>query len=174
MSFLHMALAMKVKTGSTHTKMVLIKLADYANEDTGECFPSLATIAEQCEMSKRSVSNQIDKLIEMGLVVKTERFQDGKQRSNTYRLSLNRVAHRATPIARAAPPHCKRCNQNLSMNLSMNLKILCPFLTKQTARSWTSSKRLLNISGNQECERPRSKTPRKPSSRLPRSEQSTR
>ncbi|HEI8751353.1 TPA: helix-turn-helix domain-containing protein, partial [Proteus mirabilis] len=53
MSMLLMAKAMQLQVGSTAQKMVLLKLADNAN-DKGECFPSYETIARHCEISRQS------------------------------------------------------------------------------------------------------------------------
>ena len=69
MSIKMMFSAMQVKAGSPTTKMVLIKLADNAN-DKGECWPSYDNIAEVCEISRRSAINHIDKLVKKGLVRK--------------------------------------------------------------------------------------------------------
>ena len=49
-----MAKAMGVKVGNSLRKLVLIKLADNAN-DKGECWPSYQHIADQCECSRTAV-----------------------------------------------------------------------------------------------------------------------
>ena len=59
-----MAKAMGVKVGNSLRKLVLIKLADNAN-DKGECWPSYQHIADQCECSRTAVRNHIDALEEM-------------------------------------------------------------------------------------------------------------
>jgi hypothetical protein len=48
-----MVKAMKIKVGNPLRKLVLLKLADAS--DLGECWPSFNHIAEQCEISRRSV-----------------------------------------------------------------------------------------------------------------------
>jgi hypothetical protein len=60
-----MAKAMAIKTGNPIRKLVLIKLADNAN-DSGECWPSYKHIADHCECSKSAVRDHIDALISMG------------------------------------------------------------------------------------------------------------
>lgn len=50
------------------SKFLLVALADYANKDTGLCFPSQETLAKKCNMSKRSVVNHIKFLNEKGLI----------------------------------------------------------------------------------------------------------
>ena len=59
MSMELMVKAMKAKVGNPLRKLVLIKLADNAN-DQGECWPSYQNIAEQCEITRRSVMNHVN------------------------------------------------------------------------------------------------------------------
>lgn len=87
MSHYMTALAMRQKGLKPAAKIVLYWLADHHNGETGECFPSHKRLAEACEMTDRSVRNQIDALKEMGLIEVIERKRDnGSQTSNAYRL----------------------------------------------------------------------------------------
>lgn len=88
MSMLLMTKAMRVKVGNALRKLVLIKLADNAN-DLGECWPSHQHIADQCEMSRRSVINHINALEKMGLLRKESRIKNGEKQSNLYYLTLD-------------------------------------------------------------------------------------
>lgn len=90
MSMTLMVQAMKMKVGSTARKLVLLKLADNAN-DKGECFPSYQHIAEQCEMSRKTAIGHIDALCEMGLVKKIHRGGEKGNSSNIYKLNLDGV-----------------------------------------------------------------------------------
>lgn len=86
-----MAKAMGVKVGNSLRKLVLIKLADNAN-DKGECWPSYQHIADQCECSKSAVRNHIDALEDMGLLKRENRVgvNNGKgNTSNVYYLNLD-------------------------------------------------------------------------------------
>nr|DAL51712.1 MAG TPA_asm: helix-turn-helix domain protein [Caudoviricetes sp.] len=86
-----MAKAMAIKTGNPIRKLVLIKLADNAN-DSGECWPSYKHIADHCECSKSAVRDHIDALISMGLLVKENRpgVKNGKgNASNLYCMNLD-------------------------------------------------------------------------------------
>lgn len=88
MSMTLMVKALKTKVGNPLRKLVLLKLADNAN-DQGECWPSYQYIADQCEMSKRSVMMHISKLIEDGLLKKEYRLGGEKgNKSNVYTLML--------------------------------------------------------------------------------------
>ena len=91
MSVSLMAKAMGVKVGNSLRKLVLIKLADNAN-DKGECWPSYQHIADQCECSKSAVRNHIDALEDMGLIKRENRVgvNNGKgNTSNVYYLNLD-------------------------------------------------------------------------------------
>lgn len=69
MSMLLMVKAMQCKVGNPTRKLVLLKLADNAN-DEGICFPSYQNIADQCEITRRSAISHIEALIETGFVEK--------------------------------------------------------------------------------------------------------
>ena len=64
MSMALMAKVMGMKVGNPLKKLVLIKLADNAS-DSGECWPSYQHIADQCEISRRSVIGHINELISL-------------------------------------------------------------------------------------------------------------
>ena len=72
MSMRLMVQAMNCEVGNPARKLVLLKLADNANDD-GICFPSYQYIADKCEMSKRSAISHIDDIIKMGFVTKKAR-----------------------------------------------------------------------------------------------------
>ncbi|MCX8597596.1 MULTISPECIES: helix-turn-helix domain-containing protein [unclassified Gilliamella] len=89
MSMLLMVEAMKLKVGNPLRKLVLIKLADNAN-DKGECFPSVSYIAEQCEISERSVQNHIKQLEVDGLLkIESRKSENGLNKSNIYYLNFS-------------------------------------------------------------------------------------
>lgn len=89
MSMSLMVQAMKARVGNPLRKLVLIKLADNAS-DSGECWPAVATIAFECEISERSVQNHIRQLVADGFVrVEERRGANGVNRSNIYHLSFN-------------------------------------------------------------------------------------
>lgn len=109
MSMELMVKAMKVKVGNPLRKLVLLKLADNAS-DHGECWPSYQHIADQCEISKRSVMNHIEALCECGLVKKELRPGPKGNSSNLYRLdfrsagdSLGGSANRSLSSAGGSP-----------------------------------------------------------------------
>lgn len=82
-----MVAALNTKVGNPLRKLVLIKLADNAS-DIGECWPSYQHIADQCEISKRSVMNHVEALCAAGLLRKEMRAGPKGNSSNIYWLSL--------------------------------------------------------------------------------------
>jgi len=78
---------MKAKVGSASRKLVLIKLADNAN-DAGFCHPSYKHISDHCEMTKRSVMAHIARLEKEGFLAKTSRKTPKGSTSNQYKLTI--------------------------------------------------------------------------------------
>lgn len=71
--------------GDPEAKLVLLKLADQANDD-GECWPSRRTIAAATETSISTVSRSVTYLVDRGFLTVVERARtDGGRTSNLYR-----------------------------------------------------------------------------------------
>ena len=89
MSFKLVAEVLDIKVGNPLRKMVLIKLADQANDD-GVCWPSYESIAKTCEISRRSVISHIQWLEEHGFLRIEKRYNaaESKNFSNNYHLTL--------------------------------------------------------------------------------------
>jgi len=62
---------------------VLFWLWKYSNNETGTCFPSIATLAKNSGASRSSVVRALNELVEIGLVKKTQRKIKGKKENNT-------------------------------------------------------------------------------------------
>lgn len=106
MSMNLMAQAMSIKVGNPLRKLVLIKIADNAN-DKGECWPSYQHVADHCECSKSAVRSHIEALIKMGLLTKENRLgvNNGKgNTSNLYYLTLDNPV----PLESIAPCAVKK------------------------------------------------------------------
>lgn len=91
MSMLLMVQALKAKVGSPLRKLVLVKLADQANDD-GECWPSYQSIADACEMGRSTVKAHIAWLEEHGFLRVEYRHygSGGKSKSNIYHLTIGK------------------------------------------------------------------------------------
>lgn len=75
------------------TKLVLLRLADSANDETGECWPSLKHIQDKCNIkSKNTIRRALEVLEQLGLVVVIKRKLSSSQNtSNLYRLNIKKI-----------------------------------------------------------------------------------
>lgn len=80
--------ACKVRTGDPLSKLVLIALADRAN-DEGRCWPSIETIADDCECGVTAVKKRLTKLTKLGLIERIPVVKDGMKRPNMYRITID-------------------------------------------------------------------------------------
>jgi DNA-binding transcriptional ArsR family regulator len=92
-------------TGSPITKLVLLKLADNAN-DEGVCWPSVPLIADHTELSIRTVQEHLHRLEAKGLLRIERRQANGLNMANVYHLQLappatRRKAAAEKPMARS-------------------------------------------------------------------------
>lgn len=92
MSIEAMNWALNVKTGAPSTKSVLLILANRADHQ-GRCWPGIDGIAEQTELSRRSVIQHIQKLEQCKLLTVEHRGGSGEGRkSNVYVLHIGQCA----------------------------------------------------------------------------------
>lgn len=77
---------------TSSTKLVLLSLAQHANEDGQNSFPSVATIAGECRMSERTVQNALKALEAEGYVSVVRRLRQTSLFS--LRMDLHVVARR--------------------------------------------------------------------------------
>ncbi len=87
MSFQAMAWAIKAEL-PTREKFVLLMLANYASNETGDCYPSMATLAKDTAMSRDSVIRALRSLEASGHIRITRRTSDGVNLPNVYRLEI--------------------------------------------------------------------------------------
>lgn len=79
--------ALETECPSPSCKLVLIKLADNANDD-GSCFPSRPYIAKHTGLSEATVRTSIKKLEGAGLLAVVPRQKDGVNLPNVYQLHV--------------------------------------------------------------------------------------
>ena len=104
----------------SNIKLVLVKLCDNAS-DEGYCWPSMSRIAKECELSRRSVIDQIAKLKELGLVRVTHRYKESEQTSNGYQINLELLSRGellAPPSENHSPHGCITCTQNRHLTIN--------------------------------------------------------
>ena len=134
MSMLLMVQAMKAKVGNPLRKLVLVKLADQANDD-GECWPSYQSIADACEMSRRTVITHIDWLEENGfLQCKHRKSNDGLSRSNVFVLTI-RGGENPAPQGANISPGSANAAPIETVNESINIEPVRESVKESTARA---------------------------------------
>lgn len=118
--------AIKQKGLKPATKIVLWHLCDRFHPDHG-CFPSLDTLAEDCEMSRRSVQDHLAELERVGLIriEKMERVK-GQLPRNRYVLGFEKYRGKELPLANSAlgkstSPPLANLRNHLGQNLPTNL-----------------------------------------------------
>lgn len=77
-------------------KLAIMSVANHANNEGGNAFPSYATLGDECGCSERSARRQVSHLIEAGWLEITERGCSGSghggvRRSNKYQLHIGRA-----------------------------------------------------------------------------------
>lgn len=71
-------------------KLVLLAMADHADDDGDNIFPSVARIAAKCNVSERTVQRHLAKLREQG-VLEVQRPGSGRGNPTKYRINLKGV-----------------------------------------------------------------------------------
>lgn len=95
MSFKALSWAWEADTGSPGRKLVLVGLAQFAN-DKDECWPSQKTIAERTEQSERTVREHLAWLEEAGFLTRQARSAAGNRYdSDVIKLHLERLQPKA-------------------------------------------------------------------------------
>ena len=114
--------AIKQKGLKPATKIVLWQLADRHHPDNG-CFPSIATLAEDCEMSERSVHTHIKELERLGLIEidkETRKSACGKFRSNNYILRVNSAPSANSAVGKSTSKPSANLRSDRLQNLPTN------------------------------------------------------
>lgn len=78
-------------------KLVLLRLADYADDHGGNIYPSVATIAHFCGISERAVQYILKRLTTDGLIFVLGNEGGGRGKARTYCIDLDRAGQMAGP-----------------------------------------------------------------------------
>lgn len=119
MSFRLMVQAIDIDVGNPIRKLVLLKLADQANDD-GVCYPSIASIMKACEVkSKNTIRAHIEALVQMGLIKVERRWNAEKQcnYSNIYQLTLGQKSQADTAQKSDTIKNLPRSNNDLPRSI---------------------------------------------------------
>lgn len=98
MSIKLMAAAWETDLPSTE-KMVLLCLCNFASDDGGNCWPSVAKLADLCSTSERTVQRAIRSLETRGILDTNQRLGTSSQ----YRINPRQIV---TPVKMTPPTQC--------------------------------------------------------------------
>ena len=124
--------AVKQRGISPAAKVVLWHLCDRHHPDHG-CFPSQDRLAEDCEMSRSSLNNQLAALEEAGLIRRVRRTEEatGRQKSTYYILGFEEGFAQNKPtrvqnldtgsVSKSEPKPCPKNGDSRVQNLDTNL-----------------------------------------------------
>lgn len=118
------------------TKIVLLAIADYHNDNTGEAFPKIPALARKCGASRWTVMQALTDLEVLGLLV-VDRGKNvrGQQRRNQYRLVM-------TPSSQQLPTELPTATRPSSQQLPTEL----PAATRHKVEPVTKNRSLKNRS----------------------------
>lgn len=80
--------AFKVQGLTASEKLVLLVLADSANNETHQCWPSQKKLAEYTGLSKRTIWAAVDSLTKKGMIKKTGRLREGTHEKTSNLMEL--------------------------------------------------------------------------------------
>lgn len=79
-------------------------LDDYTNRESHACFPSVEAIMDRMSVSRATVKRARSELEDHGWIERIERFRDGRQTSNTYRVHfVPREGFESDPQVKSEP-----------------------------------------------------------------------
>ena len=98
MSIEYLAAAMHADLLPHSRKLVLIGLANHS-DGNGRCWPSIRSIGDVAQLTRRNVQKHLTALEEAGWVTRESKYTEGRQTANVYRLELTAItgASVATP-----------------------------------------------------------------------------
>jgi DNA-binding transcriptional MocR family regulator len=114
MSFAHMAWAWSNSIGDPLAKLLLLSLADRADKETGQCWPSLGRLAQDTEMSSATVARKLRYLEERQLIHRTQRNATSTLYTLPYLTERQGVSH--TETGGCLTVRYKPISNNLSEN----------------------------------------------------------
>jgi hypothetical protein len=117
MSFTAMAWASKQKTKSSSQKLVLLMLANYA-DDQDKCWPSKQTLADMCCMSKSGICKTITQLESAGFLVIVKR--EGTSSIIRLHTGVHQVDRGCPPSGQGVSTQWTGGVHPVDTNLSMN------------------------------------------------------
>lgn len=119
-----------LRSMSANAKLVFLALCIYA-DDTGLCFPSRRTLAEDASVSLRTIDRALNELVDMGIISRTnQKDAKGALTSNIYQLHIvpsvnfepqdagGVAPHSRYPTATQTPPSDTQAHRTITKELN--------------------------------------------------------
>ena len=91
MSVLVMSLVFTQVNMQVNRKMVLLKLADHADDDGCNAYPSVASLARHTGVSERTVQNILGEFREQNVIIADGSGKGGRKRTTNYRIDIQKA-----------------------------------------------------------------------------------
>jgi helix-turn-helix protein len=91
------SLVYRAKLGGSSRKAVALKLADCAHDDGSNVYPSVARIANEAEVSPRTVQRVLRDFVSEGLLIVVREGGKGPRDTTEYRFSLDQLVALSSP-----------------------------------------------------------------------------
>lgn len=130
-------------------KLVLLALADWADDDGGQCFPSIATIALRASISDRQAQRHMQSLMREGWIAVAANAGGGRG-SRRYQLAADRI-YGALAATRAA----KNAVNDTCVTPPMSDTCVTPGVTPKASRGDVDVTRSITIHHQSSSTRPR-------------------
>jgi DNA-binding transcriptional MocR family regulator len=108
MSLKHLAWAWGLELGDPISKLVMLSLANRANAETGQCWPSLSRISQDTEASLATVKRKLSLLEERGYLRREQRDKTSTMYTidmEAGRLSVSQTLAQCEPAPRLSVSH---------------------------------------------------------------------
>ena len=141
--------ALSVPVGNHFAKLVLITLANNADDETFSCWPSAAYVSARCEISKRTVYRAVNYLKDRNLIAcERRKWPSGTNRSPKYTLKINLVPIGHKVVSTQTQP-CATAGTTRTVN-EPSLSLREPIFVECGSDAWRSweqhfSKNKINV-----------------------------
>lgn len=88
-----------LQLGGANRKMVALRLADFADDSGKGIWPTVARVAQECELSVRTVRRVLEEFVEEGILIVVRKGGGGPGSTTRYDFDLDRVRARAAELA---------------------------------------------------------------------------
>ena len=114
-------------TLAANTKLILYSLADFMNDDGGQCWPTIEQLTSYSGLSRRCVITQLQRAVSLGWIIRTSRKARGQAwRNYTYQASVPVCTETDKKLVQKVVQPVTQAGANNDMNVVHPLHITIP------------------------------------------------